>query len=76
MPVEREAWRGVFRLGELAAVHASVGNVDSAVAHLDALLSMPGELTTYILRNEPAWEPLRGEPAFEAMVARHEAASG
>ena len=74
MPVEKEAWRGVFRLGELAAVHAWVGNPDSAVAHLDALLSMPGELTTYILRHEPTWDALRDDPAFEAMVARHEAA--
>ena len=74
MPVKMEAWRGVFRLGELAAVHAWVGDPDSAVAHLDALLSMPGELTTYILRHEPTWDPLRDDPAFEAMVARHEAA--
>ena len=74
MPVEKEAWRGVYRLGELAAVHAWVGNSDSAVAHLDALLSRPGELTTYILRHEPTWDPLRVDPAFDAMLARHEAA--
>ena len=74
MPVEKEAWRGVYRLGELAAVHAWVGNTDSAVAHLDALLSIPGELTTYILRHEPTWDPLRDDPAFDAMLARHEAA--
>ncbi len=74
MPVAKEAWRGVYRLGELAAVHAWVGNADSAIAHLDALLSRPGELTTYILRREPAWDPLRDEPEFERMVARHEAA--
>jgi len=58
----------------LAAVHAWVGNSDSAVAHLDALLSRPGELTTYILRHEPTWDPLRDDPAFDEMLARHEAA--
>jgi serine/threonine-protein kinase len=76
MPVEQEAWRGVFRLGELAAVHAWVGNADSAIAHLDALLSIPGELSTDILRHEPAWDPLRDDPAFEAMLTRHEQAGG
>ena len=74
MPVEKEAWRGVYRLGELAAVHAWIGNVDSAVAHVDALLSAPGELTTYILRHDPTWDSLRDEPEFERMVAQHEAA--
>ncbi|MEJ2546762.1 MAG: tetratricopeptide repeat protein [Gemmatimonadota bacterium] len=72
MPVEREAWRGAIRLGELAAVHAWVGNTDSAVAHLDALLSRPGEITIHQLRNDPTWDPLRGEPAFERLVARYE----
>jgi len=76
MPVEKEAWRGVFRRGELATVHAWVGNADSAIAHLDILLSIPGELSTYILRHEPAWDPLRDDPAFEAMLTRHEAAEG
>jgi TolB-like protein/regulator of sirC expression with transglutaminase-like and TPR domain len=71
MPFEREAWRGAIRQGELAAVHAWVGNADSAVAHLDALLSRPGELTTYLLRNDPTWDPLRGEPAFEALLDRY-----
>jgi len=74
MPVEREAWRGVFRLAELAAVHAWVGDLDSALAHLDALLSRPGELTTFILRHEPTWDPLRDDPAFEEMLVRYEAA--
>jgi TolB-like protein/regulator of sirC expression with transglutaminase-like and TPR domain len=72
MPVEREAWRGAIRRGELAAVHAWVGNTDSAVAHLGALLSRPGEITTYQLRNDPTWDPLLGEPAFERLVARYE----
>ena len=73
MPMEREAWRGAIRLGELAAAHAWVGNTDSAVAHLDALLSRPGELTTYRLRNDPTWDPLRSDPGFEALLARFEA---
>jgi TolB-like protein len=74
MPVEREAWRGAIRRGELAAVHAWVGNADSAVAHLDALLSRPGELTSYQLRNDPTWDPLRSDPGFEALLDRYEAA--
>ncbi|MGW8281673.1 MAG: hypothetical protein ACWGON_00115 [Gemmatimonadota bacterium] len=72
MPIEKELWRGGFRLGELAAVHAWVGDADSAVAHLDVLLSVPGELSTYILRHDPTWEPLWDDPGFEAMLSRHE----
>ena len=74
MPVEREAWRGAMRLGELAAVHAWVGNADSAVAHLEVLLSRPGELTAYQLRHDPTWDSLRGDRGFEALLDRYEAA--
>ena len=73
MPVTREAWRGVLRLGELAAVHAWSGDADSAIVHLDTLLSRPGELTTAILRHDPMWDALRDHHGFEALLARHEA---
>ena len=68
LPVEKEAWRGSFRLADLAKVHTMLGHSDKAVELLKRLLSIPSEFSPNLLRLDPAWKNLRGNVKFEEMV--------
>lgn len=68
MPIEREAWRGATRLEELARVYAEFGDGDAAIPILRRLLEAPGELSPTILRMDPAFDPIRDDPRFAALV--------
>ncbi len=69
MPPEREAWRGSWRAINLAQIYAMTGRVEEAIERIEFVLSIPSELSPWTLRLDPAWDPLRGNPRFEALVA-------
>ena len=69
MPIEREAWRGTYRLMQLTQIYAMTGRRDEAIVGLERLLAVPSDLSKWSLRLDPSWDPLRGDPRFEALVA-------
>jgi TolB-like protein/Flp pilus assembly protein TadD len=69
MPPEREAWRGMWRVHDLAHAYAMTGRTEEAIDRLEFLLSVPSDVSVWLLRFDPAWDPLRGHPRFEALVA-------
>lgn len=68
MPPEKEAWRGNWRVFQLARIETMVGESESAIKRLEYLLSIPFDLTVAELRIDPAWDPLREDPRFEKLV--------
>jgi hypothetical protein len=68
MPPEKEAWRGAWRLADLARIEAMTGREEEAIERLEYLLSIPSDMSVWMLRLDPAWDPLRGNPRFEALV--------
>jgi TolB-like protein/predicted Zn-dependent protease len=60
-------WRPYAEL-TLAQVHAIEGDHGAAVAALVPLLKVPGGVTTALLRLDPMWDPLRGDPHFQALL--------
>ena len=68
LPPEKEAWRGAWRMADLAQIEAMTGRAEEAIERLASLLSVPGDLSVWNLRLDPAWDPLRGNPRFEALV--------
>lgn len=67
-PVERDALEGPTFLANLARIHTILGHRERALDLLERVLSMPGRLDPVNLRHDPAWEPLHGEPRFEALL--------
>ncbi|HEY6952143.1 MAG TPA: protein kinase [Bacteroidota bacterium] len=70
LPLEKEAWRGAFRLADLARIYAMTGNQEKAIDLLERLLSIPSEFSATYIRLDPAWNPLHGSKRFEQLVLR------
>src|ERR1035437_1340582 len=68
MPINKEAYRGVFRAEDLALIYVMVGKYDDAIKQIKYLLSIPGFLSTKILELDPRWAPLRNRPEFKKMM--------
>jgi len=68
MPPDKEAWRGNWRVFQLARIETMVGETESAIERLEYLLSIPFDLTVAELRIDPAWDPLREDPKFQALM--------
>ncbi|MEX2465668.1 MAG: hypothetical protein WD995_02075 [Gemmatimonadota bacterium] len=69
MPVSEAALPQVRR--RWAQAYAELGDVEGAVEHLEPLLSVPSLITVHTLETRWTWEPVRGHPAFRAMLDRH-----
>ncbi len=54
-----------------AQAYAELGEVDAAVALLEPLLVSSTLVTVNSLATRYTWEPIRDDPAFQAMLARH-----
>lgn len=76
LPVSRDALDGTSYLARLARIEAQVGDTESALGHLKELLTLPAgyEVSAASLRSDPAWDPLRKDPRFAALISDAEAA--
>ena len=70
LPVSKEAWRGLYRIEDLARIYVMVGEFDEAIEQLEFLLSRPGEMSIPLLRLDPAWDPLHSDPRFGDLLSR------
>ena len=69
LPVEKDAVRGSAMIKYLAMIAAWVGDNDLACEQL-AVAARPPRVVTYgQLKLLPFWDPLRGDPCFEKLVA-------
>ena len=68
LPVTKEAWRGAYRIEDLARIYVMVGEFDKALEKLEFLLDVPSELSIPLLRLDPVWDPLRDYPRFKKLV--------
>jgi hypothetical protein len=69
LPVEKDAINGIAMVKYLAMIAAWVGDKDLACEQLAVAVHPPSRLTYGQLRLLPFWDPLRGNPRFEKIVA-------
>ncbi len=69
MPVSKSAIEGPLLMQYLAVIHAWTGEKDRAIERLSETAKLPGYLSYGHLRLNPIWDPLRGDPRFEDIVA-------
>jgi tetratricopeptide (TPR) repeat protein len=69
LPVSKDSIDGALLMQYLAAIYASTGKKDLAFNQLTAVTKIPGYLSYGQLRLDPLWDPLRGDPRFDKIVA-------
>jgi len=73
-PAENDAFRGPPWLVDRAEVNAKLGRRDEAIKLLEQMLALPVHaIAAWELKLDPAWDPLRGDPRFQKLVASEEA---
>lgn len=68
-PVQTDAIDGAFIAGRFAAVCALVGEKERALSLLEEVAPVPYAINYGSLMLEDCWDPLRGNPRFEKIVA-------
>ena len=71
LPESRDAFDGPQFTASLAQIYAWTGETDEAFRLLDHLLSIPNGIAVQILKLDPAWDPLRKDPRFQALIDKH-----
>ena len=69
MPVSKNAIEGLLLIKYLALIYAWTGEKDRALKQLDKAAKLPSYLSYGQLRLHPIWDPLRGDPRFDKIVA-------
>jgi serine/threonine protein kinase/tetratricopeptide (TPR) repeat protein len=69
LPVEKDAINGPLMIAYLAMIAAWAGDKDLACEQLATAIRPPSRLSYGQLKLLPFWDPLRGDPRFEKIVA-------
>lgn len=71
LPMSKEAWRGSYRVRDLAIINAMIGEQDAAIKLLEKLLDSPSEISVASLKIDPTWDPLRDNPKFQKLLQKY-----
>ena len=69
LPVTKDSWDGPIYVSNLALIYVWVGEKDKALELLSNSVKRPGGLSYGALKLDPTWDPLRGDPRFERLLA-------
>ena len=69
LPVERDALNGTQLLVKLTGIYAQVGETNRALDLLEKVIHKPDGSNYGSLKLDQVWDPLRGNPRFEKIVA-------
>ena len=75
LPESQDALDGPRATETLAQIYAWTGESDEAFRLLDHLLVVPSGLTVPMLKLDPAWDPLRKDPRYQALIDKYAAKS-
>ena len=75
LPESQDAFDGPQVAAALAQIYAWTGESDEAFRLLDHLLAIPNGLTVPMFKLDPAWDPLRKDPRYQALIDKYSAKS-
>jgi TolB-like protein/Flp pilus assembly protein TadD len=71
LPESQDAMDGPKITAALAQIYASTGEFDEAFRLLDHLLAIPSGLDVPTFKLDPAWDPLRKDPRYQALIDKY-----
>ena len=71
LPESQDAMDGPKITASLAQIYTLTGESDEAFRLVDHLLQVPNGLTVSTLKLDPAWDPLRKDPRFQALIDKY-----
>jgi TolB-like protein/Flp pilus assembly protein TadD len=71
LPESQDAFTGPRIAVSLAQIYAMTGESDEAFRLINHLLETPNGLTIPLLKLDPAWDPLRKDPRFQALIDKY-----
>jgi TolB-like protein/Flp pilus assembly protein TadD len=71
LPESKDALDGPQATANLAQIYAWTGEFDEAFRLLDHLFSVPSNLSVPMLKLDPAWDPLRQDLRFQALIDKY-----
>jgi TolB-like protein/class 3 adenylate cyclase len=69
LPVSKDSRVGAVLIENLAAIYAWTGEKALSCERLESLVRIPSDVNYGGLKLRPEWDPLRGDPRFEKIVA-------
>ena len=70
-PESKDAFEGPRITEQVAQIYTILGDNARAIELLDGLLSRATGVTLQSLKMNPAWDPIRNDPAFQALFAKY-----
>ena len=70
LPISHDALTGPKIANDLVMIYVSTGELNQALDLMEKIILVPGAYSYGGLRLSPYYDPLRGNPRFEALVAR------
>ncbi len=71
LPESKDAFGGPEITATAAEVHSILGDAGAAVPILDGLLNRPSPITVSMLKINPIWDFIRGDPRFQALIDKY-----
>jgi TolB-like protein/Flp pilus assembly protein TadD len=71
LPESQDALDGPHCTSALAQIYAWTGEFDEAFRLLDHLFAVPNDLTIPMFKLDPAWDPLRKDPRYQALIDKY-----
>ena len=70
-PISRDALNSPEFMIVAAIIYANAGEYELALDLIEEMLSVPGYLTSVLLKRDPIWDTVRNHPRFKEITSKY-----